>query len=497
MNKNNKISPKQIRESQTFVEPLIFELSGEGKGYKINNEDLNDISLELPEHYRRKELNLPSVSEPEVVRHFTRLSTWNYGIDLNFYPLGSCTMKYNPRINEEIASLEYFTNMHPSIKEDYIQPILKFIFELQDHLLKITDMKGISLQPSAGAHGELTGILLIRAYHYDKNNHHKDTILIPDSAHGTNPATCSFVGFKVKELKSTPEGLIDIENLKDNLNDNVAGLMITNPNTLGIFESQIQKISNLLKEKDALLYMDGANFNAIVGKISLSRMGIDVAHLNLHKTFSTPHGGGGPGGGTIVVGEKLIPYLPYPIIDFDLKQKKYYFKYPEKSIGRVKAGVGHFGVMMRALTYIMSWGNEIHKVAEFSVLNANYIRKSLEDVLKIASPLPSMHEVVFTHSTLKKLGYETLHLAKNLIDYGFHPPTIYFPLIVQGAIMVEPTETESLYTMKKFVEAIKEIIEKMKNGDETTKEAPHTSFVGKIDEASIARNPVLNYFTKN
>jgi glycine dehydrogenase subunit 2 len=488
---------KQTRNAQLFEEPLIFELSEPGKiGFTIDNEDLKDIFLDLPEDLIRKELNLPEVSEPEVVRHFTRLSTWNYGIDLGFYPLGSCTMKYNPRINEEIAQNPYFLNLHPSLKEKYVQPLLKFIYQLQNLLKVLTDMPAITLQPAAGAHGELTGIFLIRAYHKSKGNTKKDTILIPDSAHGTNPATCSFVGFKVKELKSTKEGTLDIDLFKNSLNENVAALMITNPNTLGIFETQIKEISDLLHQNDALLYMDGANYNALMGKISLSKMGIDVAHINLHKSFSTPHGGGGPGAGAVVVSERLKDFLPGPIVEYNEEKNYYYFYYPEKSIGRVKAGIGHTGMIIRALTYILSWGNEIHKIAEHAVLNANLIRKELENVLKVASENPSMHEVVFNHSTLKKLGYETIHLAKTLIDYGFHPPTVYFPLIVPGAIMIEPTETESPETLINFTTAIKEIIKRMENQEEELKESPYNAYVQKIDEASIARNPILNYFTK-
>lgn len=490
-------SKKEIRFAQTFVEPLIFEISKEGKkGYTINNQDLEDVEIFIPKEYLREELNLPEVSEPEVIRHYTRLSTWNYGIDLNFYPLGSCTMKYNPRLNEEIANYDYFLNLHPDLKEKNIQPLLKFIYKLQKLLVTLTDMDGVTLQPSAGAHGELTGIFLIKAYHFFKGNKNKDIILIPDSSHGTNPASCTFAGYQTIELKSDKNGLLDFNSLKKNLNDRVAGLMITNPNTLGIFESQIQEISDLLHKQDALLYMDGANYNAIIGKLSLKKMGVDVAHLNLHKTFSTPHGGGGPGAGAVVVNHKLLDFLPSPIVEYNSEENFYYFKKPVHSIGRMRSGIGHVGMMIRALVYILSWGNEIHKVAEYSTLNANLIRKELEEVLKVASELPSMHEVVFNHSTLKKLGFETIHLAKNLIDYGFHPPTVYFPLIVPGAIMIEPTETESPETIMKFVNAVKDILKRMEMGDENLKQAPTTTYVKKIDEAGIARNLILNYFTK-
>ncbi|MCS7206073.1 MAG: aminomethyl-transferring glycine dehydrogenase subunit GcvPB [Leptospiraceae bacterium] len=497
MNQIISIPFKQARVAQTFEEPLIFELSYSGKiGFTIDNRDLESIELEIPKKYLRDELNLPEVSEPEVLRHYTRLSTWNYGIDLNFYPLGSCTMKYNPRINEEIANKEYFLHLHPSLDEKYIQPLLKLIYELQNYIKTLTDMDDVSLQPAAGAHGELAGIFLIRAYHKSKNNNHKNLVLIPDSAHGTNPATCTFAGFEVKELKSTKEGTIDIQQLKSVMNENVAALMITNPNTLGIFETNIREVSDILHEHDALLYMDGANYNAIIGKVSFSQMGIDVAHLNLHKTFSTPHGGGGPGAGAIVVSSRLKDFLPGPVVRYDSQKDYYYFDFPEKSIGRLKAGIGHTSMMIRALVYILSWGNQIHKIAEHSVLNANLIRSELESHLKLASPNPTMHEVVFSHHTLKKHGYETVHLAKTLIDYGFHPPTVYFPLIVPGAIMIEPTETESPETILKFTQAVKDILRRMENQDQEIFKSPLTSFVNRVDEVGIAKNLILKYFTK-
>ncbi|MBI3394773.1 MAG: aminomethyl-transferring glycine dehydrogenase subunit GcvPB, partial [Spirochaetia bacterium] len=418
-----------------------FERSHPGReGFSLPSDDKN-LELGVDASFLRpvEEIKLPEVSEVDVVRHFTRLSTWNYGIDLNFYPLGSCTMKYNPRINEEVAARSEYSNLHPDLPARYCQHALNTIFTLQEELQALTDMKGISLQPAAGAHGELTGLFLINAYMKDKGQNRK-TVLVPDSAHGTNPASCTLAGLKVEEVKSTPEGLVDIEALKAKLTKDTAALMITNPNTLGIFETRIAEIAEILHQNGSLLYMDGANYNALVGKASLGKMGVDVAHLNLHKTFSTPHGGGGPGGGAVVVSDRLTDFLPGPIV-IRREDATYAWFSPSKSIGRMKAGPGHFGMMIRALTYIMSYGNGIHEVAENAVLNANLIRKALIDqagLFSLASQNDSMHEVVLSDASFKKTGLDTLSLAKTLIDYGYHPPTIYFPLSVSGAMMIEP-----------------------------------------------------------
>lgn len=481
------------RTGQVFEEYLIFERSEEGlTGSSLPSDDSN-LSLDLDDELIRDDLRLPEVSEPEVVRHYTRLSTWNYGIDLNFYPLGSCTMKYNPRINEEVASIPAYRDLHPSMPQQYSRHAIKVIYDLQDLLCKITDMPGITLQPAAGAHGELTGLFLFRAYHKAKGNSHKKTILVPDSAHGTNPATCTLAGYNVVELKSTPDGLMDMDALKEKLTDDVAGLMITNPNTVGVFEPNIRKIAELLHEIDALVYMDGANYNAIVGQVSLGEMGIDASHLNLHKTFSTPHGGGGPGGAAVVVSDRLKHFLPGPVAVKNGDQ--YSFENPAQSIGRVKAGPGHFGVLLRACTYILTYGNQIGRIAEHAVLNANIMREALEDAFQVASSKDSMHEVVFSNAKQKDTGYDTMHLAKALIDYGYHPPTVYFPLSVPGSIMIEPTETESPRAIDKFAEVMKDIARRMQTDDESLKTAPHRSIVTRIDEADAARNPNLNYFT--
>jgi glycine dehydrogenase subunit 2 len=487
---------KITRPVQAFEEPLIFERSRPGR-----------IGITLPENHAGiahavdaafvrplEDIQLPEVSEPEVIRHFTRLSTWNYGIDLNLYPLGSCTMKYNPRINEEIAAVSAYADLHPSTPDAFAQDGLRVIYELQEVLKTVTDMPAITLQPAAGAHGELTGMLLVKAYLKSRGELHRKVVLVPDSAHGTNPATCTLAGFTVRELKSTPEGLLDVEAFKQALTPDVAALMITNPNTLGIFETNIRAVADLLHENGSLLYMDGANYNAIVGKVSLGKMGVDISHLNLHKTFSTPHGGGGPGAAAVVVSDRVKEFLPGPIVVKD--GNAYRCAAPAQSIGRMKAGPGHFGMIIRALTYILSYGQDLHRVAEQAVVNANLVRKALQEYFAPASDLPTMHEAVFSDAKQRKTGLETIHLAKTLIDYGYHPPTIYFPLSVHGAVMIEPTETESPETIAHFCAVMKELAGRMDASDESMKASPQKSFVRKIDEVEAARKPVLNYFTK-
>lgn len=484
------------RNGQVYEEPLIFERSTPGRvGFSFPEDDL-DLEHEVHPDYLREEetLHLPEVSEPEVVRHFTRLSTWNYGIDLNLYPLGSCSMKYNPRINEEIAALPHFKDAHPALPPRYSQDVLQVVHQLQTMICDLTDMPAVTLQPAAGAHGELTGLFLMQAYHKDKGQDRK-VILVPDSAHGTNPASCTLAGYDVRELKSTPQGLLDLEDLKSNLGPEVAGLMITNPNTVGVFETNIRAIADVLHENDSLLYMDGANYNAIIGQASLGRMGVDVSHLNLHKTFSTPHGGGGPGGAAVVVSHRLKDFIPGPHV-IQKEDGTYDFASAAKSIGRMKSGIGHFGVLLRACIFIRSHGNQMGRIAEHAVLNANIVRKNLEEAFQLASDNDSMHEVVFSDGKQKKTGFSTMDLAKALIDYGYHPPTVYFPLSVHGAIMIEPTESESPETLDHFSEVMKDIAARMQSGDGALSSAPQRTFVTRIDEASAARNPVLNYFTK-
>ena len=482
------------RDGQLFEEPLIFERSFSGRLGCSLPEDDKTLKLDLAADMIRDEsdLHLPEVSEFDVVRHFTRLSTWNYGIDLNLYPLGSCTMKYNPRINEEIAALEIYSDLHPGLPDKYSTHAMHVIYDLQEILKTLTDMKGCTLQPAAGAHGELTGLLMIHAYHKKKGEDRK-IVLIPDSAHGTNPATCTLAGFETKEIKSTPEGLLDLNALKESLNSNVAALMITNPGTLGVFEKNIRAAADLLHENGSLLYMDGANYNAILGKASLSEMGVDVSHLNLHKTFSTPHGGGGPGSAAVVASDLLVDFLPDPLVE--KTGETYSWKKPASTIGRVKAGPGHFGMILRALVYILTYGNQIHRVAEHAVLNANMVRKKLEGYFQTASPADSMHEAVFSDAKYKNSGFDTLSIAKTLIDYGYHPPTIYFPLSVSGAMMIEPTETESLDRIDHFCQVMIDISNRIKNGDESLKDTPRRAFISRVDEVQAARKPVLNFFT--
>jgi glycine dehydrogenase subunit 2 len=483
------------RNGQLYVEPLIFERSHPGKEGVLLPADDSDLPADLPDSLLRNQddLRLPEVSESEVIRHYTRLSTWNYAIDLNTYPLGSCTMKYNPRINEEIAARSEYANHHPSLPARYSQHVLRITFELQEALKALTDMAGVTLQPAAGAHGELTGLFLISAAIRSRGQK-RPVMLVPDSAHGTNPASCRLAGFEAVEIKSTSRGLTDLDDLKSRLNENVAGLMLTNPNTLGVFEPAIKQIADLLHANGSFLYMDGANYNAILGKASLGAMGVDVCHLNLHKTFSTPHGGGGPGSGAVVVAESLLPFLPGPLAAQDAGGQ-YKAVWPERSIGRVKAGPGHFGMLIRALTYIYSYGNQIHKVAEHAVLNARLLQHLLKEDFAPASELDMLHEAVFSDRQQKGSGMSTMDLAKALIDYGFHPPTVYFPLSVSGAMMIEPTETESPQAVRNLARAFKEIAARMSAGDLSLKEAPLKAFTRRIDEVEAARKPVLNFFT--
>lgn len=479
-------------------EPLIFDQSVPGrKGYSlppvppVDTHSMNTAPFALVTGQKRENPpQLPEVTEGQVVRHFTRLSRWNYGIDTNFYPLGSCTMKYNPRLNEEIASDPDWTTLHPASPGEFTQGALEVIFLVENWLKKLTDMPGITTMPAAGAHGELTGLFLVRDYFHHHKDEKRKIVLIPDSAHGTNPASCSLAGFEAKEIPSSEAGATDLEALKGNLDETVACVMLTNPNTLGCFEEEITKIAALVHDNGSFLYMDGANLNAILGKVSLSKMGVDISHMNLHKTFSTPHGGGGPGSGPVVVGDKLVDFLPGPKVRRN-PAGKYELFTPSNSIGRVKGFLGHFGMLLRALAYIETYGHDIGRVADHAVLNANYIRHRLKEVLDLASDSPMYHEAVFNDKQLRRRKMQTLDLAKGLLDYGFHPPTIYFPLIVSGAFMVEPTETEPVADMDDFSAAVREIIGR---GPREEGPYPMETFMKKIDEVSAARNPRLNYF---
>ncbi len=468
----------------------IFEKSRKGKiGYSFSQTEFSDDLITIDKKKLREDIkDFPQLSEVEVVRHYTNLAQLNHSVDSGFYPLGSCTMKYNPKINEKIANFEEFST-HPYSPHKFVEGNLEIITTFEEWLKKITAMAAFTLAPSAGAHGETTGMMIIKKYLSSKGDPRK-IVLIPDSAHGTNPSSAHFAGYEIIEIPSNKDGIIDIETLKEYLNEDVAALMMTNPNTLGIFEKNICKISEILHKNGSLLYMDGANMNAFMGIVRPGDLGVDVLHLNLHKTFSTPHGGGGPGSGPVGVAPYLIKYLPTPIVY--KKDNNCFVKYHEKkSIGRVKNFYGNFLVIVKALTYLMSIGKEhIRKVAEDAVLNANYIRKSLEPFLELPYKSKILHEVVFSDNNL---NVTTLDIAKSLLDYGIHPFTIYFPLIVHGAMMIEPTETESKETIDEFIDVMKKILEKAKNDPEYIKGAPYTTPVSRLDEILAARKHILKW----
>ncbi len=479
-------------------EGLIFEQSAPGKrGMELPPLDVPpaDPRTVLGAHYVRDSVEgLPEVSEIEVLRHFTRLSAWNYAIDLGMYPLGSCTMKYNPRVNEFVARLDGIATEHPYQPQELSQGCLKILAVLQRCLLEITGMDAATLQPAAGAQGELTGLLMIHAYLAHCGNARKK-VLIPDSAHGTNPATVVIAGYEVEKIRSDSRGQIDVDRLKQLVTEDVAALMVTNPSTLGTFEPRIAEVAEILHSRGAQLYMDGANMNALAGVARPGNFGMDVMHLNLHKTFSTPHGGGGPGAGPVLVKKHLEPFLPIPVLvekadGFALDSNR------SQSIGRVSAFVGNFGVLLRALAYILAYGPGIRQATEDAVLNANYIRKQLEDVYELPFDSPSMHEVVFSDARQKKWGVNTLDIAKRLIDYGFHPYTTAFPLIVPGALMIEPTESESKQECDLFIDAMRSIAQEAETDPELVKTAPHSTRVGRLDEVGAARRPVLRWRPK-
>ncbi len=476
-------------------EGLIFEKSSPGKrAFDLPPLDVpaSDPHGALGANHRAEGVEgFPEVSEIEVLRHFTRLSTWNYAIDLGMYPLGSCTMKYNPRVNEFVARLDGIATEHPFQPQALSQGCLRILRLLEQCLLEITGMDAITLQPAAGAQGELTGLLLIREYLREQGNARKK-VLIPDSAHGTNPATAVIAGYEVENIKSDPDGQVDVEKLKELVTEDVAALMITNPSTLGIFEQRIADIAAILHAKGALLYMDGANMNALAGVARPGDFGVDVMHLNLHKTFSTPHGGGGPGAGPVAMKKILEPYRPVPVLVEQGGALAFNEDRPH-SIGRVKAFSGNFGVLVRALAYILAYGPGIRQATEDAVLNANYIRKHLEGVFELPYSLGSMHEVVFSDALQKRGGVNTMDIAKRLIDYGFHPYTTAFPLIVPGALMIEPTESESKEECDLFIEAMRAIAQEAASNPELVRSAPHTTRISRLDEAAAARKPVLRW----
>ena len=468
----------------------IFEKSNGTDGINLTDEKIN-IDFLPKSLCRTADTNLPQLSELDVMRHYKELSDLNFCIEQGFYPLGSCTMKYNPKVNELLASLDGF-NIHPNVSDDMAQGALKLMYNLQSSLLKITGMDAITLKPSAGAHGEMTGMMIIRKY-FDSIGEKRTKVIIPDSAHGTNPASAKMSGFDIVEIKSNEKGQVDIDALKSVLDRDVAAIMMTNPNTLGIFEENVEEISRLMHENGSLLYYDGANFNAIMGYTNPKLMGFDVVHLNLHKTFSTPHGGGGPGAGPVAVVEKLKDYLPTPIVDFD--GEKYFRNYDLKnSIGSVKDFYGNFSVLVKAYAYILMMGKNLKHASENAVLNANYLKEKLKKYYDLPYDEPCMHEFVLSGERQKhESGVSTLNIAKALMDGNTHPPTVYFPLIVHEAIMIEPTESEHKELLDDFVETMIQIAQKAKENPEEILSAPHTTPVKKIDEVQAARHPDLKY----
>ncbi len=443
---------------------------------------------------RREPAGIPGLSEPEAVRHFVRLSQWNHSIETGFYPLGSCTMKYNPRVNETLLRLPGLAHLHPDQPEHTVQGALALLFELQQWLGEISGLPHVTLQPAAGAHGELAGMMMIRAYHEARGDLRRRTVLVPDSAHGTNPATAALCGMRTVELKSGPDGRMDLEVLKAQLNDEVAALMLTNPNTTGMFESDIAEICDLVHAAGGMVYGDGANLNALVGIARPGDMGIDCLHINVHKTFSTPHGGGGPGGGPVAVNEALAPFLPVPRIE---RQGDTYRLVHESgtSIGALLGSIGHTGVLLRASAYIAAFGRDhLHKIAEDAVLNANYMLARLKDAYHVPFPGLCKHECLLTDEIQNRHGIKTLDIAKGLIDLGFHPMTVYFPLIVHGAMLIEPTETESKATLDHFCDAMLEIADQVEAGDIVPlQQAPSLAFRARLDETMAARKPVLTW----
>lgn len=472
---------------------LIFETSVPGRGCSILPEC--DVSVpDLPETFSRKKApRLPQLSENDISRHYTALAGRTHGVNNGFYPLGSCTMKYNPKINEELASLPGFTAIHPLQPEHTVQGAMQVLFQAEQALCEITGMDAMTFQPAAGAHGEFTGLLLIKAYHKHRGDQKRTKIIVPDSAHGTNPASATIAGFTVVSIHSQEDGCVDLEKLKAAVGDDTAGLMLTNPNTVGLFDKNILEITRIVHDAGGLNYYDGANLNAVMGVSRPGDMGFDVVHLNLHKTFSTPHGGGGPGSGPVGCKSLLAPFLPGPVVK--KQQNRYHFEKPEHSIGQVKSFYGNFTVVVKALSYILTLGAEgIREAAQNAVLNANYMMKKLDDLYTIAYQERCMHEFVMSLEPLKKeTGISAMDIAKGLLDNGIHPPTMYFPLIVHEALMVEPTETESKETLDEAIEVFRRLYETAKTDPQSLHEAPHHTAVRRLDEVGAARNPKLRY----
>lgn len=477
------------------MEKLIYEKSRPGRRAlvieKIGVKDKAPSALIPAKFVRKKPAALAEVSELEAVRHFVRLSHLNHAIDKAFYPLGSCTMKYNPKINDQMAALEGFRELHPSQPVEQVQGALELIYNLERSISEVVGLPAVTLQPAAGAHGEMTGLLLIRAYFQAKGDTARKKVIVPDTAHGTNPATAAMCGFDVVEIKSNDRGLVDVEALKAVLGPDTAAIMLTNPNTLGLFEEEIDTCQKLVHEAGGLLYYDGANLNAIMGLVRPGDMGFDVCHLNLHKTFSTPHGGGGPGGCAVACIKELEPFLPKPTVSKTGDKFKLDWNRPQ-SIGKVKGFYGNFGILVRAYAYILAHGKEgLCQVSKDAILNANYLKALLKDRFTVAYPQACMHEFVMSGSRQKERGVSTTNIAKRMLDYGVHAPTVYFPLVVPEAMMIEPTETETKETLDEFVEIMNSIDDESKNDPEKVRTAPHTTPVGRLDEALAARKPNL------
>ncbi len=478
-------------------QPLIFELSKAGRiSYSLPELDVPELELTdvLPtEFIRNEEPELPEVSELQLIRHYTALSKRNHGVDSGFYPLGSCTMKYNPKINEDISRLTGFTHIHPLQAENTVQGALELLYDLQVSLAEITGMDEVTLQPAAGAHGEWTGLMLIRAFHEKNGDFNRTKVICPDSAHGTNPASATVAGFETITVRSNEQGLVDLDHLREVVDGDTAALMLTNPNTLGLFEENIAEMAEIVHQAGGKLYYDGANSNAILGIARPGDMGFDVVHLNLHKTFTGPHGGGGPGSGPVGVKKDLIPFLPKPLISKD--GDRYFLDYNRPdSIGRVKPYYGNFGINVRAYTYIRTMGPDgLRIVSEDAVLNANYMFRRLEPYFDAPFTQHCKHEFVLSGRRQKKLGVRTLDIAKRLLDFGYHPPTIYFPLNVEECLMIEPTETETKETLDEFIDVMIQIAKEAEENPEIVQQAPHHTVIGRLDETTAARKPILKY----
>jgi glycine cleavage system P protein (glycine dehydrogenase) subunit 2 len=472
-----------------FNEPNVWDKSREGRcAISLPRADVKRTAMD--DSLIGETPDLPQLSELDVVRHYTRLSQWNFGVDSGMYPLGSCTMKYNPKTNEVQAARQGFAGAHPLAGDEFSQGSLRMMYNLEQHLGEIAGLPAVTLQPAAGAHGELAGMLMIHAYHAKKGKQ-RSKIIIPDTAHGTNPASASLCGYKSINIKSGEKGILDPETVAAAMDEETAGIMITNPNTLGLFEENIKEICDIVHARGGLVYGDGANMNAIMGVVKPGDLGIDVLHYNLHKTFSTPHGGGGPGSGPVAVGKNLIPFLPVPRIEKELDSFRFITDCPD-SIGRMHTFYGHFGVMLKAYSYILSMGAKgLNDASRLAVLNANYVKESLKDTLNLPYDRPCMHECVFNDQHQKEYHITTMDMAKRLLDYGFHPPTVYFPLVVDGAFMVEPTETESKQDIDQFIDAVKAIAKEARETPEKLTKAPLLTKVTRLDEVTAARKPCL------